>query len=56
MKHCAKFAGKIMDYMEIDIKTAKSLLPDRPQESNKGTFGKVLNIAGCIEYEGAAYW
>ena len=44
-----------MDYTEIDIKTAKSLLPDRPQESNKGTFGKVLNIAGCIEYEGAAY-
>lgn len=30
-------------------------MPIRPQESNKGTFGKVLNVAGCDNYIGAAY-
>ena len=30
-------------------------MPTRPQESNKGTFGKILNIAGCDNYIGAAY-
>lgn len=44
-----------MDYKEITIESAKALLPQRPEQSNKGTFGKVLNIAGCIEYQGAAY-
>lgn len=34
---------------------AKKLLPKRPDDSNKGTFGKVLNIAGSIYYQGAAY-
>ena len=29
-------------------------MPTRPQESNKGTFGKILNIAGCDNYIGAA--
>ena len=33
----------------------KSLLPKRSEDSNKGTFGKVLNIAGCTNYQGAAY-
>ena len=45
-----------MNFKEITLTYAKSLLPDRPLESNKGTFGKVLNIAGCYEYEGAAYF
>lgn len=27
----------------------------RPQNSNKGTFGKVINIAGSIKYPGAAF-
>ena len=31
------------------------LLPERPENSNKGTFGKVLNIAGSPNYSGAAY-
>ncbi len=31
------------------------LLPKRPQDSNKGTFGSVLNIAGSLELPGAAY-
>ena len=30
-------------------------MPDRPQDSNKGTFGKVLNFAGSKNYIGAAY-
>ena len=30
-------------------------LPNRPKDSNKGTFGKVLNIAGSWNYRGAAY-
>lgn len=30
-------------------------LPKREENSNKGTFGKVLNIAGCFNYSGAAY-
>lgn len=30
-------------------------LPDRPKDANKGTFGKVLVVAGSEEYPGAAY-
>jgi len=30
-------------------------MPARPQNSNKGTFGKVLNFAGSRNYIGAAY-
>jgi hydroxyethylthiazole kinase-like uncharacterized protein yjeF len=33
----------------------KSALPNRSPEANKGTFGKVLIIAGSINYIGAAY-
>ena len=39
----------------IDKEFAKSLLPERPTDTNKGTFGKVLNFSGCKEYVGAAY-
>lgn len=31
-----------------------SKLPSRPAYSNKGTFGKLLNVAGCGSYIGAA--
>ena len=30
-------------------------MPNREQNSNKGTFGKVLNFAGSKNYIGAAY-
>ena len=30
-------------------------MPERPQNSNKGTFGKVINFAGSKNYIGAAY-
>lgn len=42
-----------MDYNENYI---KNLLPKRPEDSNKGTFGSVLNIAGSGFYTGAAYF
>lgn len=39
----------------IDRKAVQGLLPVRPEDSNKGTFGKVLNIAGSRNLTGAAY-
>ncbi len=33
----------------------QSVLPKRPRDSNKGTFGRVLVVAGSINYIGAAY-
>jgi len=39
----------------ITGKWAKSVLPQRPLDANKGSFGKVLVIAGSINYIGAAY-
>lgn len=34
----------------------KNILPKRPENSHKGTFGHVLNIAGSEFYTGAAYF
>ncbi|MFB0559566.1 MAG: NAD(P)H-hydrate dehydratase [Dehalococcoidales bacterium] len=34
---------------------AKSVLPQRPLQANKGSFGRVLVVAGSINYIGAAY-
>jgi NAD(P)H-hydrate epimerase len=34
---------------------ARASLPPRPPEANKGTFGKVLVVAGSTNYIGAAY-
>jgi len=33
----------------------KSVLPKRPLDANKGTFGKILVAAGSVNYIGAAY-
>jgi NAD(P)H-hydrate epimerase len=38
----------------MDDKAAAALLPDRPARGHKGTFGKVLVIAGSLDYAGAA--
>lgn len=42
--------------MNYDENYIKNLLPKRPENSNKGTFGHVLNIAGSEFYTGAAYF
>jgi ADP-dependent NAD(P)H-hydrate dehydratase / NAD(P)H-hydrate epimerase len=39
----------------MDPGLVKSLLPGRPPVSHKGTYGKVLALAGSINYVGAAY-
>lgn len=39
----------------LDASFIRSLLPPRPLDSNKGTFGKVMVMAGSALYLGAAY-
>ncbi|MBK9714883.1 MAG: NAD(P)H-hydrate dehydratase [Kouleothrix sp.] len=38
----------------IDATLARGLLPRRPDDAHKGTFGKVMVIAGSAQYPGAA--
>jgi hydroxyethylthiazole kinase-like uncharacterized protein yjeF len=48
----------LADEVNIELITAewaRSVLPARPLGANKGTFGKVLVVAGSINYIGAAY-
>ena len=52
----------IPEYLVKDVATelitdswARSVLPARPLEANKGSFGRVLVVAGSINYIGAAY-
>lgn len=40
---------------KLDKKYIQTLLPKRSKDANKGTFGKVLVIAGSDNYPGAAY-
>jgi yjeF N-terminal region len=42
-------------YRAIPAKQIKTLIPTRSQNSNKGTYGKVLIVAGNDEIYGAAY-
>ncbi len=42
--------------MELTKKRVAKRLPARPKDANKGTFGKVLVIAGSKYYMGAAYF
>lgn len=39
----------------MTLRESRDLLPGRPADSNKGTFGKVMVAAGSIPYVGAAY-
>ncbi len=48
----------LVEYVDIELITAGwagSVLPGRPLQANKGTFGKVLVVAGSLNYVGAAY-
>jgi NAD(P)H-hydrate epimerase len=38
----------------IDTQHARTLLPARPDDSHKGTYGKVMVVAGSLLYPGAA--
>ncbi len=42
-------------HKNIDKKLVFGKMPLRPEESNKATFGRILNIAGSLNYIGAAY-
>ncbi len=50
----SEIAGSVaLDLAEPD--RIAEMLPERPRNANKGTFGKVLVLAGCANYTGAAY-
>ena len=50
----AYLVDQVSDEM-VDEEMARSLLPQRPLQANKGSFGRTLIIAGSINYTGAAY-
>ncbi len=43
------------NFVKIDRLYVSKLFPSRNAESNKGTFGTVLNFSGSVYYPGAAY-
>lgn len=48
----------LFDDISLELNTTervRKLLPRRPVTANKGTFGKVLVVAGSVNYIGAAY-
>ena len=47
-------ATAVPDVPVLDDRAAAELLPARPPRAHKGTFGKLLVIAGSLDYAGAA--
>jgi len=39
----------------LNAELVRQFLPDRPNVSHKGTFGKLMAAVGCVNYPGAAY-
>lgn len=39
----------------LDAPTVRQMLPARPLDSNKGTYGKVMLLAGSLPYPGSAF-
>jgi hydroxyethylthiazole kinase-like uncharacterized protein yjeF len=42
------------DAIKLDDEIVAALLPERPKRGHKGSFGKVLVVAGSLDYAGAA--